>query len=103
VQEALTNAVKHAPGARTHVLVNQHARHIEVEVTTEGSAGEGLAAFVPTRRSPVLPAGGLPAGGRGLDGLRERVRVLDGELEAGPRPDGGFTVRARIPSGPGQE
>ncbi|HUZ25275.1 MAG TPA: histidine kinase [Streptosporangiaceae bacterium] len=98
VQEALTNAMKHAPGARTHVLVNQHARHIEVEVTTERSAEEGLAAFVPTRRSPELPAGG-----RGLDGLRERVRVLDGELEAGPRPDGGFTVRARIPSGPDQE
>ena len=63
VQEALTNAMKHAPGARTHVLVNQHARHIEVEVTTEESAEEGLAAFVPTRRSPGA-AGRRPGPGR---------------------------------------
>jgi signal transduction histidine kinase len=98
VQEALTNAMKHAPGARTHVVVNQHARHIEVEVATERSAQEGPAAFAPARRSPEPPAGG-----RGLDGLRERVRVLDGELEAGPRPGGGFAVRAKIPSGPDQE
>ena len=88
VQEALTNAMKHAPGARTNVALSQHPQHVEVEVTTDGS-----------------PAGtsGLPTGGRGLAGLRERVRVLGGELEAGPRPDGGFTVRARIPSGPDQE
>jgi signal transduction histidine kinase len=98
VQEALTNAMKHAPGARTHVQLNQHPRHIEVEVTTEGSAKEGPATAASTHRSPELPTGG-----RGLAGLRERVRVLDGELEDGPRPGGGFTVRARIPSGPDQE
>jgi signal transduction histidine kinase len=98
VQEALTNAMRHAAGARTHVLVNQHLRHIEVEVTTGESAKEGPAASASSPRAP-----GLPAGGRGLAGLRERVRVLDGELEAGPRPDGGFTVRASIPSGPDQE
>lgn len=98
VQEGLTNAMKHAAGARTHVLVNQHPRHIEVEVTTEGSAKDGPAASASTPRAPELPSGG-----RGLAGLRERVRVLDGELEAGPRPDGGFTIRARIPSGPDQE
>ncbi|WP_438939654.1 sensor histidine kinase [Catenulispora pinisilvae] len=98
VQEALTNAMKHAPGARTHVRLNQHPRHIEVEVRTEGSAVEGPAASASAYRAPELPAGG-----RGLAGLRERVRVLDGVLEAGPRPDGGFTVRARIPAGPDQE
>jgi signal transduction histidine kinase len=98
VQEALTNAMKYAAGARTHVLVKQHSRHIEVEVTTEGSAREGQAASATARRAPELSAGG-----RGLAGLRERVRVLDGELEACPRPDGGFTVRARIPSSPDQE
>jgi signal transduction histidine kinase len=98
VQEALTNAMKHAARARTHVLVSQHAGHVEVEVTTEGSGKEGSAASASTGRAP-----GLSAGGRGLAGLRERVRVLDGELQAGPRPDGGFTVRASIPSGPDQE
>ena len=98
VQEALTNAMKHAAGARTNVQVNQHPRHIEVEVTTGGSAKEGPAASASTTRAPKLPSGG-----RGLGGLRERVRLLDGELEAGPRPDGGFTVRASIPSRPDQE
>jgi signal transduction histidine kinase len=98
VQEALTNAMKHAAGARTHVLVNQHPRHIEVEVTTEGSAKEVPAASASIPRAPEMPAGS-----RGLGGLRERVRLLDGELEAGPRTDGGFTVRASIPAGPDQE
>ncbi|MGC5412431.1 two-component sensor histidine kinase, partial [Streptomyces sp. DT225] len=40
-----------------------------------------------------------PGSGRGLAGLRERVGVLGGEFRAEPGPDGGFTVRARIPSG----
>ncbi|GAA2045247.1 histidine kinase [Catenulispora yoronensis] len=99
VQEALTNAMKYAAAARTNVLVQQHPRHMEVEVTTEGpgSARQGAAASAPPRTPE------LPAGGRGLTGLRERVRVLHGELEAGPRPDGGFAVRARIPFGPDQE
>lgn len=92
VQEALTNAMKYAVGAPTRVLVNQQPRHIEVEVTNQGSTGAEPAA-----------SRGLPSAGRGLVGLRERVRVLGGELEAGSRPDGGFTVRARIPSSPDQE
>jgi signal transduction histidine kinase len=98
VQEALTNAMKYAAGIRTRVLVNQYARHIEVEVTTEGSAEAGPAASASAPRAPELPAGG-----RGLAGLSERVRLLHGELEAGPRPDGGFAVRAQMPSGHDQE
>ncbi|MEV0589361.1 histidine kinase [Nonomuraea sp. NPDC050310] len=84
VQEALTNAVKHAPGRPTRVTVHHRAGHIDIEVTTEGSArAEGPA---------------VPSGGRGLDGLRRRLHLLDGELTAGARPGGGFTVRALIPS-----
>ncbi|GLX97250.1 histidine kinase [Herbidospora sp. NBRC 101105] len=81
VQEALTNALKHAAGHLTAVLVRHGDTHIEIEVTTEG---------------PV--ASGGQGGGRGLAGLRERLRLLGGELAAGPRPGGGFTVRALIPS-----
>ena len=98
VQEALTNAMKYAAAARTNVLVQHHPRHMEVEVRTEGPVKEGAAVGASAPRAPELPAGG-----RGLAGLRERVRVLHGELEAGPRSDGGFAVRARIPFGPDQE
>lgn len=95
VQEGLTNAMKHAAGQRTQVLVQYGDEHIEIEVATEGSAPSSAA--VPAAR------GAGRAGGRGLTGLRERVRMLDGELVAGPRPDGGFRVRAVIPAQPAQE
>jgi signal transduction histidine kinase len=84
VQEALTNALKHAHGSRTSVDVRQRPRDITVEVATQGSG-------VQT---------GLPNGsGRGLSGLRERVEVLGGEFSADPRADGAFVVRACIPTG----
>jgi signal transduction histidine kinase len=83
VQEALTNAMKYASGRPTTVLVRHDDEHVEIAVDTSGPA-----------TTPVAPSGG-----RGLTGLRERVRMLDGDLEAGPRPDGGFRVHALIPSG----
>ncbi|MGW3916136.1 sensor histidine kinase [Streptomyces sp. NPDC005070] len=95
VQEGLTNAMKHAVGQRTQVLVQYRDEHIEIEVATEGSA--------PSSAAVPAAHGAGRAGGRGLTGLRERVRMLDGELMAGPRPDGGFRVRAVIPAQPAQE
>ncbi|MFF2008576.1 sensor histidine kinase [Streptomyces sp. NPDC058195] len=91
VQEALTNAMKYVTGKPTRVLLRHGDEHIEIEVTTDG----------PVAAPGTRKAG--PAGGRGLAGLRTRVRMLDGELEAGPRPEGGFEVRATIPSRPLQE
>lgn len=82
VQEALTNAVKHAPGRRTVVRV-RHGDEMHIEVVNEG---------------PVANADDFAAG-RGLVGLRERVSSCGGELTAGNRPAGGFSVCARIPSG----
>ncbi|MBT0993792.1 two-component sensor histidine kinase [Cellulomonas sp. DKR-3] len=84
VQEALTNALKHAHGLRTVVRVRHDDDVVDVEVTTAGEA-----------QQRVAPAGG----GRGLAGLRDRVGLLGGELTAGPAPDGSFVVRARIPAG----
>ncbi|MEV8443503.1 histidine kinase [Actinosynnema sp. NPDC051121] len=84
VQEALTNALKHAHGSRTAVHVHHGAGEITVEVTTDGPAA-----------STASPGGS----GRGLTGLRERVGVLGGEFDAGTRPGGGFVVQARIPAG----
>ncbi|WP_179892148.1 sensor histidine kinase [Streptomyces sp. rh34] len=91
VQESLTNALKYAAGKPTRVHLRHGDEHIEIVVTTDGPAA------VPVARKPG------PEGGRGLAGLRARVRLLDGELEAGPRPGGGFEVRATIPSKPLQE
>ncbi|MFD0898878.1 sensor histidine kinase [Actinomadura sediminis] len=84
VQESLTNALKYAHGNPTVVNVRYGEKEILVEVGTDGP---GTATASP---------GGS---GRGLAGLRERVDGLGGEFSAGPRPDGGFDVRARIPAG----
>ncbi|MEU3947766.1 histidine kinase [Streptomyces sp. NPDC029526] len=84
VQEALTNALKYDHGSRTSVLVRHGGMEITVEVGTDGSGSRAAS-----------PGGS----GRGLAGLRERVDVLGGDFEAGPRADGGFLVRARIPMG----
>ncbi|GGV23218.1 two-component sensor histidine kinase [Kitasatospora herbaricolor] len=86
VQETLTNALKHAAGEPTRVVLRYGDEHLGIEVATDGPLAAAVA------RKPG------PAGGRGLAGLRARVRMLDGELEAGPRPEGGFEVRATIPA-----
>ncbi|RKE23475.1 sensor histidine kinase [Streptomyces sp. TLI_171] len=98
VQEALTNALKHAAGEPTRVLLRYGDQQLGIEVATDGPGTGHGPATVPAARKP-----GRATGGRGLAGLRERVRLLDGELEAGPGPAGGFEVRATIPSDPVQE
>ncbi|WP_430625799.1 sensor histidine kinase [Streptomyces sp. NBC_01264] len=92
VQEALTNAMKYASGKPTRVRVRQEDDRKEIVVTTDG----------PTA-APLARKSGREPGGRGLAGLRTRLRMLNGQLEAGPRPEGGFEVRATIPSDPLQE
>jgi signal transduction histidine kinase len=85
VQEALTNVVKHAGPARAQVVVGYHDRDVTVEILDDG-------------RDAATPAGESRAGtGHGLIGMRERVQVFGGDLEAGPRPGGGFRVAARLP------
>ncbi|MFI5666420.1 sensor histidine kinase [Streptomyces sp. NPDC051704] len=91
VQEALTNAMKYAAGQSTRVSVRHGGEHLEITVVT------GASGSPPPAGPPVLQVPGS-RGGRGLAGLRTRVRMLDGELEAGPRPEGGFEVRATIPT-----
>jgi signal transduction histidine kinase len=81
VQEGLTNAMKHARADRTQVLLRYDDKHIEVTVTDDGQGDHS----------------GGTEGGHGLVGMRERVSVYGGELEAGPRPDGGYQLRARLP------
>ncbi len=82
VQEALTNAAKHAAGADVTATVCYGDRDLAIEVVDDGA-----------RTAP--PA--LEGGGHGLVGVRERVSVLGGTFEAAPRPDGGFRLRATLP------
>jgi signal transduction histidine kinase len=85
VQEALTNALKYAKGARTEVVVEFGDGELKLEVLNAGAVAP-------------LPSGA--GAGRGLTGMRERVSVYGGELETGGRPEGGFAVRARLPLQP---
>ncbi|HEY4018193.1 MAG TPA: histidine kinase [Pseudonocardiaceae bacterium] len=96
VQEALTNTLKHAGiGAEAHVRVERVGGLIEVEILDGGpeprTDDDGGAAF-PRAREVI----GV-SGGNGLIGMRERATVLGGTLSAGPRPGGGWQVRATFP------
>jgi signal transduction histidine kinase len=88
LQEALTNAVKHAPGALTKVVARSVEGRIQIEV-------ENGPATVP---DATRGQSGSTEGGRGLAGMRERVTVLGGSFAAGPMPDGGFQLRLSIPA-----
>jgi signal transduction histidine kinase len=92
IQEALTNALRHAGRTTTRVVVRYGGDAIDVEVVDEGRADGQIAG--PARDGAV---GGTAGAGHGLAGMRERVALVRGELEAGPRPEGGFRVRARLP------
>jgi signal transduction histidine kinase len=81
VQEALTNAVRHAGPATATVLVRYNPDHVIVEVGDDGAAAEA-------------------SDGNGIRGMRERAATLGGTLAAGPRPGGGFLVRASLPLRP---
>jgi signal transduction histidine kinase len=88
VQEALTNVLKHAGAVPTEVRVHRTAGALEIEVSDDGP---GVPVGAPADAAPL-------GGGRGLVGVRERVALLGGSVEAGPRPDGGgFRVWARLP------
>jgi signal transduction histidine kinase len=82
VQEALTNVVKHSGGAPAEVSVHYRADAVEVRISDRGNGS------VSTR---------LGGGGHGLVGMRERVRMYGGELQAGRRRGGGFEVHVRLP------
>jgi signal transduction histidine kinase len=82
LQEALTNALKHAPGARVEAVLRRTASELEIEVVDSGG---------------TRPAEPVTGGGHGLVGMRERVALYGGTLEAGP-DGGGFAILARFPA-----
>jgi signal transduction histidine kinase len=81
VQEALTNALKHAGNARASVDIRYGSDSLELEI-----ADDGLGTTTP-----------VSSGGHGLVGMRERVALYGGRLDTGRRPSGGFTVRVVLP------
>ncbi|MGW7486137.1 sensor histidine kinase [Streptomyces sp. NPDC054786] len=85
VQEALSNAMRHAPGAAVRVTVGYHRDGLTLRITNTAPDG------------PALPS---PGSGHGLLGMRERSAMLGGELAAGRTPDGGYEVTAVLPGGP---
>ncbi len=80
VQEGLTNVVKHAEATRAEVLVNYSDSYLEVTVRDDGKG-----------------VGNGDGGGHGLVGMRERVSVYGGELDAGPQTGGGYRLCAKLP------
>jgi signal transduction histidine kinase len=80
VQEALTNAIKHAGAAPTEVTVRWEPEQLELEIVDNG-----------------VPGANGSRGGHGLVGMEERIRLYDGELRTGRRASGGFEVVARLP------
>lgn len=80
VQEGLTNAAKHADGGTVEVVVTATEQQLDIAIIDDGRARTSA-----------------PGGRRGLAGMAERVLVFGGELLTGPRPDGGWEVRASLP------
>jgi signal transduction histidine kinase len=83
VQEALTNALRHAGPARARVVIRYQPDDLELEIADDGPG-----------------TGDASAAGYGLIGMRERVSVYGGELQAGRRPEGGYALRVRLPARP---
>lgn len=82
VQEGLTNTLKHAGRAHAMVSLRYDEDALEILVVDDGRGGQ---------------VDGFGSGGHGLAGMRERISIFGGELYAGPRPEGGFAIRARLP------
>ncbi|MFJ9457755.1 sensor histidine kinase [Kitasatospora sp. NPDC101447] len=102
VQEGLTNARKYAGPARASVLLTYGADRVTVEVRDDGGRGGGRGGGLDgdTAQPGRDTAAGGSRGGYGLIGMRERVALHGGTLEAGPRPAGGFAVVAELPLAP---
>ena len=83
VQESLSNAARHAPGAAISVVVEQEPPDVRITVKND---------------PPATSQPRTDGTGHGLTGMRERVALLGGQLRTGPEPDGGFAVRAVLPA-----
>ncbi len=91
LQEALTNSTRHAAGAVVAVRLIYGPGDLVIQVDDEGTPHNGASQYGASQHGA--------SGGNGIPGMTERARALGGTLRAGPRPDGGFRVRAWLPLG----
>ncbi|MEY9857304.1 signal transduction histidine kinase [Catenulispora sp. GAS73] len=96
VQEALTNALKHG-GSNAELTVRYDDRYLRIEVLTTGNGSLTGLGGTGTSAATASASGESLGTGRGLMGLKERVAVYGGDLDARRRLGGGFRVRAKIP------
>lgn len=93
-QESITNVMKHAPDHRATLTLDIGNDVVDLVVVDEPTAASDSAS-----RAAGAPSALFGESGNGIIGMRERAAAVGGELRAGPRPDGGWTVVARLPSG----
>ncbi|MEV0269671.1 sensor histidine kinase [Hamadaea sp. NPDC050747] len=102
VQESITNVIRHVGPTRVTVTLSPGVDLMEVRVTDEGrranASDRTQDRHLPAQRPDR--AGNATSTGRGILGMRERCRLLGGELDAGPTPSGGFEITARLPLAP---
>jgi signal transduction histidine kinase len=102
LQESITNVIRHVGPTRVTVALDYGTDALEIRVTDDG----GRDAAGDDGGGPRPPAGTVNGSsaepGRGIVGMRERCALLGGELTAGPRPGGGFEVKARLPLAPSE-
>ncbi|SDI11677.1 Signal transduction histidine kinase [Actinokineospora alba] len=89
VQESITNVIRHVGPTKVTVALEPGVDALRIRVTDDGGRGPRVASAVDA-----------PTSGRGIVGMRERCRLLGGELDAKSRPGGGFEVTARLPLAP---
>ena len=86
VQEGLTNALKHSPGSSITIEVTRTRGYLDVDLRNGPSAAQ-----------PATDGLARTGGANGINGLRERISAIGGTLSAGPSPDDGWQLRARLP------
>ena len=99
VQEALTNARRHAPGAAVDVELHYERNFLVLRIRDNGP---GPPVSPPSAGPSPSPAADAGAGGHGLAGMGERAAAVGGELRTGAAPGGGFLVEARLPTTAGE-
>jgi signal transduction histidine kinase len=92
LQESITNVIRHVGPTRVTVALDPGVDGLEIRVTDDGPRDSAT--------QPATRPDGPTGPGRGIPGMRERCQLLGGEFDAGPRPGGGFEVRARLPLEP---
>jgi signal transduction histidine kinase len=100
VQEALTNTLRHAGPVATEVAVTVTDDAIQLRVADEGMVSADKGVGSASGRRPSDPDRQIRRSGHGLAGMRERVGLFGGTIQAGPRPGGGWLVAAELPEPP---